>query len=79
MRKSRFTESQIVGLVSTDAVVYEVPGRLTKRHRMHSTRTGKSDPIDARSIAEVVLRESDRLGRYYGSAREILEKFANYG
>ena len=46
--------------------MYEIPGRLTKRHRAHSTRTGKSDPIDARSIAEVVLRENDRLGRYYG-------------
>jgi len=53
-------------LVGTGAVVYEIPGRLTKRHRAHSTRTGKSDPIDARSIAEVVLRENDRLGRYYG-------------
>ena len=52
-------------LVGVNAMVYEVPGRLTKRHRRFGTRTGKSDPIDARAIAEVVLREKDRLGRYY--------------
>ncbi len=43
------------------AAVYEVPGAFTKRHRRHSSRRGKSDPIDARAIAEAVLRERDRL------------------
>ncbi len=52
-------------LFGANAIVYEVPGRLTKRHRSFGTRTGKSDPIDARAIAEVVLREQERLGRYY--------------
>jgi transposase len=53
-------------LVAAKMVVYEVPGRLTKRHRAFGTRSGKSDPIDARAIAEAVLRERERLGRYYG-------------
>ena len=53
-------------LCGLNLVVYEVPGRLTKRHRSFGTRSGKSDPIDARAIAEAVLRERDRLGRYYG-------------
>lgn len=53
-------------LCAAQLVVYEVPGRLTKRHRAFGTRPGKSDPIDARAIAEAVLREHDRLGRYYG-------------
>jgi transposase len=43
------------------ARVLEVPGVLTKRHRRHSSNRGKSDEIDARAIAEVMLRETDRL------------------
>lgn len=50
-------------LLLTNAVVYEVPGSFTKRHRRHASRRGKSDPLDARAIAEAVLREADRLPR----------------
>src|SRR5688572_14641711 len=39
------------------AKVLEVPGILTKRHRRHGSRRGKSDEIDAQAIAEVVLRD----------------------
>jgi transposase len=49
------------------ATVWEVPGILTKRHRRHSSRRGKSDDTDAHAIAEVVLRESDRLPRFHPS------------
>ena len=51
-------------LLESGAQVYEVPGPFTKRHRQRSSRTGKSDPLDAQAIAEAVLRESDRLPRY---------------
>ena len=44
--------------------MYEVPGVFTKRHRKHESRRGKSDAIDARAIAETVLREADRLPLY---------------
>jgi len=44
--------------------VFEVPGAYTKRHRKHSSRRGKSDPQDAKAIAEVVLREEGRLPRF---------------
>jgi transposase len=50
-------------LLRRGAVVYEVPGALTKRHRKHASRRGKSDAQDARAIAEVVLRERERLPR----------------
>lgn len=50
-------------LLETNAVVYEVPGSFTKRHRRHASRRGKSDPLDARAIAEAVLREPNRLPR----------------
>jgi transposase len=50
-------------LLKAGATVYEVPGNLTKRHRRHSSRKGKSDQQDAQAIAEVVLREGDRLPR----------------
>ena len=50
-------------LLDTNAVVYEVPASFTKRHRKHASRRGKSDPLDARAIAEAVLREADRLPR----------------
>lgn len=54
-------------LVSHGFDVYEVPGAVTKRYRKHSTRPGKSDPIDARAIAEAVLKERNRLPRFFGS------------
>jgi len=50
-------------LLRSGAVVYEVPGNLTKRHRSHASRKGKSDEQDAHAIAEVVLREGERLPR----------------
>lgn len=46
------------------ALVFDVPGVLTQRHCKHSTRRGKSDTNDARAIAEVVLREAERLARF---------------
>lgn len=51
-------------LVTRGHVVLEVPGTVTKRYRRQGTRHGKSDPIDARAIAEAVLREADRLSRF---------------
>lgn len=51
-------------LIEGGALVYEVPGSFTKRHRRRSSRTGKSDALDAQAIAEAVLREADRLPRY---------------
>ena len=60
-------------LLRNDAVVYEVPGALTKRHRKHASRRGKSDAQDALVIAEVVLRERVRLVPRKGSiARRAL-------
>lgn len=50
-------------LLGHGATVYEVPGTFTKRHRKHASRRGKSDALDARAIAEAVLREADRLPR----------------
>lgn len=50
------------------AKVLEVPGILTKRHRRHGSRRGKSDEIDAQAIAEVVLRDADRLPGFQASA-----------
>jgi transposase len=52
-------------LTASGFTVYEVPGSYTKRHRKQGSRRGKSDPIDAKAIAEVVLREADRLPRYH--------------
>lgn len=49
------------------ATVLEVPGMLTKRHQRHGSRRGKSDETDAHAIAEVVLREADRLPRFHPS------------
>ena len=34
-------------LLRNDAVVYEVPGALTKRHRKHASRRGNSDAQDS--------------------------------
>lgn len=47
------------------ARVFEVPGAYAKRHRTHASRRGKSDVQDAQAIAEVVLRESDRLPAFH--------------
>jgi transposase len=55
---------------SKGAVVYEVPGAFTKRHRRHGSRRGKSDGVDARAIAEVVLREPGRLPRFHLAVRQ---------
>ncbi len=49
------------------ATVMEVPGILTKRHRRQSSHRGKSDDMDARAIAEVILREADRLSCFHPS------------
>lgn len=58
-------------LLSTGgAAVYEVPGAYTKRHRRHGSRRGKSDRLDARAIAEVVLREAGRLPRFHLGVRQ---------
>jgi len=51
-------------LVEAGAIVFEVPGAFTKRHRKRASQSGKSDPLDAKAIAEAVLRESDRLPRF---------------
>jgi hypothetical protein len=50
------------------AAFFEVPGAFTKCHRKGSSQSEKSDPIDAKAIAEAVLRESDRLPRFEWSA-----------
>lgn len=47
--------------------VLEVPGIFAKRHRRHSSHHGKSDEMDARAIAEVILREADRLPCFHPS------------
>jgi transposase len=54
-------------LCEHEAEVFEVPGSYTKRHRRRSSRTGKSDALDAQAIAEAVLREADRLPRFSSS------------
>lgn len=54
-------------LLRAGSTVYEVPGAFTKRHRQHASRRGKSDPADARAVAEVVLRDRDRLPTCTGS------------
>lgn len=59
-------------LVQESWIVFEVPGIVTKRHRKHGSRHGKSDELDAQAIAEAVLRESDRLPRF----REFAEQEA---
>jgi transposase len=54
-------------LVEREAEVYEIPGNVTKRNRRQSTRTGKTDAIDAKAIAEALIRERERLPRYHAS------------
>jgi transposase len=51
------------------AIVLEVPGAFTKRHRKYSSQRGKSDGQDARAIGEVVLREANRLPQFFASNR----------
>ena len=51
-------------LVARGYTVYEIPGSFTKRARKLGSRPGKSDILDARAIADVVLRESRRLPRF---------------
>jgi len=58
-----FGRGLVEALLRAGAVVYEVPGILTKRHRKHASRRGKSDAQDARAIAEAVLRDPERLTR----------------
>jgi transposase len=48
-------------LIASDITVFEVPGLLTKRHRGRASRKGKSDRNDAHAVAEVVLRDAERL------------------
>lgn len=45
-------------------LVYEVPGSVSKRHRRQSSRHGKTDPLDARAIAQAILLDGERLPRY---------------
>jgi transposase len=59
-------------LVLSSFDVFEVPGIVTKRHRKHASRHGKSDELDALAIAQAVLREGDRLPRF----REFAEQEA---
>ena len=47
------------------AVVFEVPGVMTKRQRRHSSRRGKSDENDAHAIAHVVLCDADHLPTFH--------------
>lgn len=49
-------------LLKRGDVVFEVPGSVTRRYRKRDR--GKSDPLDAKAIAEAVLRERERLPRY---------------
>lgn len=46
------------------AVIFDVPGILTRRNRKHSTHRAKSDVNDARAIASIVLGEADRLAKF---------------
>ena len=57
-------------LIARKHLVYEVPGLFTKRHRKFGSRRGKSDALDARAIAEVVLREAGRLPRFEESDQQ---------
>ncbi|MGH2513863.1 MAG: IS110 family transposase [Candidatus Limnocylindrales bacterium] len=45
-------------LIAAGETVVDVPPTLTARERRHQPRPAKSDPIDARAIARVTLRES---------------------
>lgn len=51
-------------LVREGHTIYEVPGMITKRHRRHLRRRGKSDAQDAQAIAEAVLRERETLPQH---------------
>lgn len=56
-------------LAALGETVYEVPASLTQRFRRHARHQGKSDEIDARAIADVVLREGESLGGTTARAR----------
>jgi transposase len=58
-------------LVARGAQVYDVPGHVAKRHRRQSTRRGKTDAIDAKAIAEALIRDWDRIPRYYHSEMQL--------
>ncbi len=51
-------------LLAADMIVFEVPGIVTKRQHKHASQHGKSDLKDAQTIAEAVLRDSERLQRF---------------
>lgn len=53
-----------LALLGSGAVVYEVPGAISKRHRGRLRHRGKSDPQDAHAIAEAVLRDRASLPRF---------------
>lgn len=55
-------------LTSESLVVYEVPGSVSRRHRRQSAKHGKSDPLDARAIAEATILDATQLPRYERSA-----------
>jgi len=57
-------------LVAQGYTVYEIPGSFTKRARKLGSRPGKSDILDARAIADVVLREYGRLPRFEESDQQ---------
>src|SRR6516225_8135616 len=57
-------------LVAQGYTVYEVPGLFTKRARKRGSRPGKSDILDARAIADVLLHESGRLPRFEESDQQ---------
>ncbi|MGH9423828.1 MAG: IS110 family transposase, partial [Thermoanaerobaculia bacterium] len=57
-------------LVASGDIVYEVPPRVAHAERKRARRLGKSDELDAHAIAKVVLREGERLTRYYGARLE---------
>ncbi len=48
-------------LVKTYEHIYEVNPLFTKQRRLLGTKPGKSDPIDAKVIAEVVIKKQGQL------------------
>lgn len=60
-------------LLRVGAIVHEVPGAISKRHRNRLRHRGKSDPQDAHAIAEAMLRERSSLPRLFeDDAQEAL-------
>jgi transposase len=62
--------------------VYEVNPLFTKQRRMFGTRQGKSDPADAKLIAEVLTRKLNQLPKFHirelSSDRYCLRKTVQY-